>query len=191
MAAVAAAGGTSGAGGREPRAGRRERLFLALWPDEEVRAALAALAREALGKSGRRVPAENLHLTLIFLGACDPALRARLEEAATALRGEPFVLRLERLGHWPGPRVLWSAPAEVPEALRRLAADLHGAAGGAGLSLERRPFRAHVTLARKVGGRHRERPHRPIEWPVGEFRLVASETRPEGARYRCLRRWAL
>ncbi|MDX1433841.1 MAG: RNA 2',3'-cyclic phosphodiesterase [Gammaproteobacteria bacterium] len=171
---------------------RRERLFFALWPDAACRAALAALARERLPrKRGRAVADENLHLTLAFLGAVDGGFRACAEDAAASVSVAPFVLSFERSGYWPRSRVLWSAPAETPPALHRLASALSRALLPCGYEPERRAFSGHVTLARKVQGPIETLPHAPIAWAVREFHLVRSETRSEGASYEVVATWAL
>ena len=163
----------------------RERLFFAVWPDDATRAALAGIARSALGRGdGRLVAAENLHLTLAFLGSVDEAFRACAERAAGGVSAPGFTLELVRAGCWPRARVLWSAPEETPDALSALAAALNGALRDCGFTPEARPFRAHVTIARKVRGNRRPIAHAPVRWRVDAFHLVASQTHPGGARYR-------
>jgi len=179
-----AAAGTSGADAA------RRRLFFALWPDAGVRAALAELAASVALRRGRRVGAERLHLTLVFLGAVDAPARARAEQAAGEVRGTRFELRLERLGHWARSRVAWSAPRETPAALIALVTDLRARLERRGFAPERRPYRAHVTLARDAG-RIRGTPHAPVRWPVEAFHLVESVTAPAGAGYRVVRSWPL
>ncbi|MDX1433541.1 MAG: RNA 2',3'-cyclic phosphodiesterase [Gammaproteobacteria bacterium] len=170
----------------------RQRLFFALWPDESTRDALAAIAKAALGDaSGRLVPPENLHLTLAFLGSVDETLRACAERAAGRISTPAFTLELVRAGRWPRARVLWTAPAETPEALSQLALSLNEALRDCGYSPESRPFRAHVTLVRKTHGRSAEIAHAPVRWCVAEFHLMASQTNPHGARYQRLATWRL
>lgn len=172
-------------------ASARERLFFALWPDEASRAALAALAREALPGRGKLVAPENLHITLVFLGGADPQQRACAERAAGAAAAPAFTLRLERLGGFRRAGVLWSAPCETPAPLHTLVDGLNRGLAPCGFEPETRPYHAHVTLARKLERRVRERPHPPIEWPVQAFHLVQSHLHAQGARYRILRSWPL
>ncbi|MEK7758301.1 MAG: 2'-5' RNA ligase family protein, partial [Pseudomonadota bacterium] len=52
-----------------------QRLFFALWPDPVLQQRLAQAAEALLPRAaGRRVRAENLHCTLVFLGAVEAAL---------------------------------------------------------------------------------------------------------------------
>ncbi len=170
----------------------RQRLFFALWPDNDTRQALARLATTRLPRAnGRPVAARNLHLTLAFLGPVDGGLRECAERAAASLSAPTFVLEFRRTGYWPRPRVLWTAPERTPAALTGLAGMLRSALVACGHEPESGPFRAHVTLARKVRGPLGEAAHGSIRWPVSEFRLVESQTLARGARYRPLQSWSL
>jgi 2'-5' RNA ligase len=164
------------------------RLFLALVPPPETRASLARLAR-SLRHGGRAVPAANLHITLAFLGTVTAGRARDAAAVADGFAGSGgFELCLETVGHWPRPRVLWCAPQRTPAALASLAGALAAALRARGFELERRRFAAHLTLARKVShyaGHNRLR--EPVLWDVDSMQLVASRTRPEGARYRVLR----
>ena len=66
------------------------RLFFALWPPPEAARALADWANDvASGTAGKPVVAENIHLTLAFLGEADPgeaALGARAVHVESAER---------------------------------------------------------------------------------------------------------
>jgi len=169
-----------------------QRLFFALWPEPALQRALAAEAREALGKRrSRRVPEENLHVTLAFLGEVGPEARVCLEEAAGDIAGEAFTLSMDRLGFRPGRNMLWAFPARTPEALERLADDLGAALEACGLERDKRPFRAHMTLARKAQRMPRQRAIDPVHWRVERFVLVASELGPQGSAYSLLREWPL
>lgn len=69
---------------------RARRLFFALWADEAMRQAMAQATRKAASASGGHpVPAENLHVTLAFLGPVPERRLARLGEIARATAGAP------------------------------------------------------------------------------------------------------
>jgi len=169
----------------------RQRLFLALRPPPAVQETLAKVARRALHHQGRLLPPENIHLTLCFLGALDAGQRVRVETAAGTIRGDAFDLTLDHFGHWPRPRVFWSAPAQTPESLYQLVGALQAALRAEGISVEARPFRAHVTLARKVSQFAGPVGHPAVVWPARDFCLMESQTLPQGARYRLIGSWSL
>lgn len=177
-----------------PPPAERERLFLALWPDPGLQRAIERAAREAVRETGGRpVPAENLHITVLFVGSVERERRHCLEQALAA-RGDlrAFTLELDRLGYWRRPRVLWLAPTHVPEALEELAAALRAAASGCGLATESRPLRPHLTLARKARRRgDAQALGEALCWPVDRYCLVRSQTLPEGARYESIGEWPL
>lgn len=167
------------------------RLFFALWPDAEVREALAALSRRRIRKLARRVPDANLHITLAFAGAVSTSVQACLESAAGRVSGAPFELCIDRAGYWPGPRIIWAGPTHVPPPLWALVGALREVFEACGLEPERRAWRPHITLARKAGrGLHDDR-LAAIPWSISDFCLVESVSDAAGTRYLPLRRWAL
>lgn len=169
----------------------KQRLFFALWPGAAVRERMAALARDLPRREGRRVPAENLHATLVFLGPTDAAARARAEAAVDGVRGRAFRLRLDECGYWPRPRVAWLSPSVVPLALTEFHAALSDALGGGGVAIDPRPFVPHVTVLRDARRQPLPGPVGPIDWEVDSFVLVESVTHAGGARYAVLRTWPL
>ncbi|MFC9302642.1 RNA 2',3'-cyclic phosphodiesterase [Streptomyces albidoflavus] len=172
----------------------RPRLFVAVVPPDAVLAELrrATAALDALPGAGRLRPTEagGRHVTLAFLGACDPGrldgLAARLARAAH--RTAPFPLALRGAGHF-GDRVLWARPDGDLDALARLAERVRAAATRAGLPPDaEHAFRPHLTLARV-------RPGPPLRlapfaealaqlaagpWQADEVRLVRSVPPPGG-----------
>jgi 2'-5' RNA ligase len=167
------------------------RLFFALWPDDEVRAALASLARTQGQRQARRVAADNLHITLAFPGNVTAGVQACLEATAGSITGAPFELAIDRLGYWSGPRIIWAAPSQTPAELWSLAATLREVLAGCGLEPEKRPYQAHITLARKANRAINVTRIEPIAWSIRRFCLVESVSEPTGVRYQVLRAWPL
>lgn len=168
------------------------RLFFALWPDPQRQQTYHRLARRLLAETGGRpVAAPDLHLTLAFIGAADAAVRHCLEDVADTVALAPFELTLDRAGYWPRPRVAWLGTTQTPEPLRELARRLNEGMAVCGLQPERRPFAAHLTVARKARCAPAGEAIAPQAWPVADFVLAESLTLPQGGRYRVLRRWPL
>jgi 2'-5' RNA ligase len=131
------------------------RLFVAVDVPEDLRRAVEESCRRIRAQlpEARWVPADNLHLTLAFLG---PVEAERSEELARALRpvfaaAEAFSLHLEGAGTFPPrrpARVAWIGFGESA-ALQRLQEAVRDAAARClGLEPEGRPFHPHLTLAR-------------------------------------------
>ena len=174
----------------EPSASQR--LFFALWPGAEVQAALAEAGAAALGRrKARRVAADKLHITLAFLGEVDDRTQACAESVAASLAGRAFDLSLDQLGYWGRRGLLWAGPAATPPALSALVADLGAGLEQCGLPQDQRPFRPHVTLARKAPRLPSHQPIPAIHWPVRRFVLVASRLTPQGAVYPPVGEWSL
>jgi 2'-5' RNA ligase len=172
------------------------RLFLALLPDECVRAALAQTAaalRARQGPPAGWVDPLRYHATVHFLGdhpSPRPDLVATVERAGGALRGEAFDWTLDRVRSFHGrrpPRVLCGSV--LPEPLQALWTRWRGALLRAvpGLRLESR-FVPHVTLAY---GREPlpEAEVEPVRWRVNGVALVQSVVGRHD--YRTLASWPL
>jgi len=138
------------------------RLFVACELPDEVREALASVQdglRRLDPPALRWVRPEGIHLTLKFLGAF---ARRRVDELVEALDHvvEPFALTVTpaTLGGFPSAslragggarlRVLWLGLEGDVEGLAGLARRVDEALVPLGFPAERRPFRAHLTLAR-------------------------------------------
>ena len=149
------------------------RSFIALLPDEQVRQQLAAW-RDAWTwpRSATPVKSARLHITLHFLG---DVARDRIPELADALAVPftPFMLHLDRLALWPhGIAVL--EPQAVPDALLALHGALAVPLREQGLPIDTRPFRPHVTLARRAQGAVFPVAGSVTEWHIGSYALMAS-----------------
>ncbi|MFC4801126.1 RNA 2',3'-cyclic phosphodiesterase [Neobacillus sp. GCM10023253] len=98
----------------------------------------------------------DLHITLAFLGSA-PAekLEASVNNVKSAIKSEQaFTLKINDLGIFgakDSPRVFWADTEESPE-LQALRKKIFQACEEAGFELEKRPFRPHITMARKWRG---------------------------------------
>jgi 2'-5' RNA ligase len=170
------------------------RLFFALWPDPGTLAAslerLRALTR---GSEGRPQRPDQLHLTLEFLGNVpEDRLAAVLEAGAEASRNlQPFEVVFDRLEHWRRPQVLCLTAEVTPPPLAALVESLRVGLVARGFQTEQRPFKAHLTLARKVRRAPTDPAFEPLAWPAHEFSLVESTTDPAGSRYERLATWPI
>ena len=168
------------------------RVFVALSLPEATRASLAAI--QAQLNAGRIVDEENLHLTLLFLGDQDDEALGDLHDALTAIASPGLVLRIPGLGSFGGarPRALWAGIAPDP-ALSALHRAMKGAARRAGLAVEARKFKPHVTIARFGHGFAEDEEfqrfvaaHAGLSLPpfeIRQFSLFASTLRPDGPVY--------
>lgn len=173
------------------------RLFVALEIPSAVRQNLAALldSFKAITKEPRWVRAENLHVTLKFLGEVAEgkfdAVRGALGEICS---DEAVVLEFRGLGFFPNdkhPRVFWAAMEASPN-LKTLVGDIEGAMEKLGIPREKREFSPHLTLARIERPRLPEALRKLIadsqqrafgSLRTSEFHLIQSKLKPTGAEY--------
>lgn len=160
------------------------RLFIGLWPPPDAHAALVAHSQGwTWPAQARRTRPERLHVTLHFLGEVAsewlPALRREIDFPWTGC-----ALLLDRPVVWPGGIAVLEASA-VPGPLADLHGELAARLRGLGLPVEERPYRPHVTLARKAFGARPPASPEPVRWRAAAgFALVHSL--PGGRGYETL-----
>ncbi|WP_144555178.1 RNA 2',3'-cyclic phosphodiesterase [Bacillus sp. X1(2014)] len=106
----------------------------------------------------RWVHYQDLHITLAFLGGAPPdKLTEADKDVRIALSDETaLTLNINRLGFFgsvTSPRVFW-ADTEESTHLQTIRKKVFSACEQVGFQLETRPFRPHITLARKWMGEH-------------------------------------
>ena len=173
------------------------RLFIAIEIPDNIRAGFASLLKEfrAIAPQVKWVRAENLHVTLKFLGETESAKLGALQNVLSGLRStDPVNLEFRGLGFFPNekrPRVFW-AGMEASANLKTLAADIDQAVHRLGFPLEDRPFAPHLTLARfqppgippKLLQAVREKSAQAFgSLRTGETHLIESKLKPTGAEY--------
>jgi len=167
------------------------KLFFALWPDADTRAALNQ-AGKRLYKAwgGRRMRSDSLHLTLAFLGDTPMTRLDELRQLAATVAGEAFTLTLDSPGCWQHNHVGWLGASETPAALGQWVSNLTAALQTAQFSFDPRPFVPHVTLLRNA--RCTAPPVcQAVVWRAGYFALLASRRMESGGGYEALGEWPL
>ena len=170
------------------------RLFIGIRPPEPIRDALTD-AMEGI-EGARWQDAEQLHLTLRFVGEVETPAANDLAGQLAQIEWPRFPLRIDGVGaferksrYGSHPHALWArVPASEP--LEGLRQKVERACDLAGLGRETRRFTPHVTLARL------NRSSGPIghwlasfsdlsagPWEAAEFILYESHLGHEGAHY--------
>ncbi|HBX57984.1 RNA 2',3'-cyclic phosphodiesterase [Pseudomonas sp. UBA2684] len=164
------------------------RLFFALRCPAELASEIVAW-RDALPVEGRALTAANLHLTLAFLGQQPRARVNELQELAARVEAAAFTLHLDQLGRLKN-GLLFLAPSRPPAALLALAQALRDELRTAGIPLESRAFKPHLSLLRHC-------PWLPLDatpsfdWPSTHFALFSSRQSARGSHYQQLEQWPL
>ena len=168
------------------------RVFFAIWPDDSLRAVLAALAREVARETRGRPPAENnVHLTLAFLGEQPSSKVEALRKLASGIGATRFGLTLDEIGCFRRSGVAWLGASAPQAKLLALQARLALALRDDGFPVDERPYTPHLTLARRIRASIQRSLPTPIVWEVNSFALVASEFGGAAPTYRRLAEWPL
>lgn len=119
---------------------------------DAIQTATASLRRTLAGDLVRWVPAQNIHLTLKFLGDVSPTSLELIQHMLQIEAGkhQPFDATVEGFGCYPNarrPRILWVG-LQAPASLTSLYHDLNAAAARLGYPSEDRDFSPHLTIAR-------------------------------------------
>jgi 2'-5' RNA ligase len=168
------------------------RLFVGLPLPPEYRAMLVGLDPKLRGL--RWLPAEQLHLTMSFLGEVAEEPAAELRAQLAGVRVPPFFLPLQGVGSFQSRgkvSVVWVGVGRGHPHLFALHKKVQDAVLRAGLEPDLRPFHPHVTVGR---ARELSRPalqpflkqHHDEEFglfKVEGFTLFSSVLSPEGSTY--------
>ena len=163
------------------------RCFLAVTPDPQTALAIEAWRQRCWSSLQRATPAQNYHLTLAFLGKPDARQRETVEMELANLRCHACSIELDEAGYWPGNGIVWLGSRQPNDALDALAGQCRRLANRAGIGVDKRPFTAHLTLARG----QREPPPAPLlppDFSIGatSIDLYESILDRQGARYRLI-----
>ncbi len=166
-----------------------KRLFFALWPDPITRQQCVEIAA-GFQHVGKPVAANNLHVTLAFLGQIDAERQIAVTKAADLIQFEPMLLTFDRVDYWKKPGLICLTTAHTDLATHQLAEELNLASRQLGLKMDDRPFRPHVTLLRKARA-IAAKSITPIHWQTNSFALLESCSTPTGVEYRMIQLWSL
>lgn len=169
------------------------RLFFALsLPTALQKQVIQWRADSFESEAGRPVAAANLHLTLAFLGEVSDHKAGILGDIASRIASPAFSVRLDDLGHWPRPGVVWLGTRRAPLGLLQLASLLRSHAARNGCHQPTMPFHPHISLLRGAT-RPVTLPAATPEWQLNatEFSLYESRFHQGRTRYQCLQSWPL
>ncbi len=176
------------------------RAFLGLELPQHVRSQL--VLQQFLMPVRRKLPPENFHITLVFLGEAGNAQLEALDQALSRLEVIPFGLVLEGLGLFGRDKAHNLHALVRPEpALLVLQGKLANIARAVGFSPDRRRYHPHVTLSYLRPGSFDQREleaavaqsaqFRSDPFEVTEIALFRSHLRPDGAVHDVLERYPL
>jgi 2'-5' RNA ligase len=166
----------------------KQRLFFGLLPDRETHKKLIELAMSfPIIKGVRPVPKDNLHITLQFLGYLEANERKCLEKKMVQTFVQSFSLRFDLYGYFKTSQTLWLGCSSYPAELTRLVNHLKSIGESCGAKMDKRVYKPHITLFRKVPSA--DFPNIPftITWRATEFHLLESVPNENTTRYNVLK----
>jgi 2'-5' RNA ligase len=174
------------------------RLFIAIPLPPDIASRAATVIPPAL-PALRRVPPENLHVTLAFLGWTD---EARLGDVIASARAAAspvarFRLELAGAGRFPGtgrPRVVWIGIASGATSVHELSERVGFELRSRDIRFDDRPLSPHLTLARvandatgpeaqTIAAAVPELVTPDLAFDVASIAVMQSALSPKGARY--------
>ncbi len=155
------------------------RLFIGLFPDPGVQAAIAAHRASWSWPPGARLTnVARIHMTLHFLGEVEAGREALLSRLLCEVPVHRMSLRLGTPQTWRQQiAVLRTQPHAGLDALHEAIAR-QVARAGFSIANERERWLPHLTIARRTRGAVPPADPAPIVWRVDHFALVCSHLRP-------------
>lgn len=158
------------------------RLFIAIQLSDNTKKALVNLMHELKkqGVDGNYVPAQNLHMTLAFIGEYDDP--AKIKEVISRVPVPEFRLSLSDMGNFGN--ILW-AGVKGNQKLKAYVKDLRSALDVEGIPYDRDKFVPHITLIRKYTAKRSHKVSMPkAEMMVKKASLMKSEQKNGKAVYK-------
>jgi RNA 2',3'-cyclic 3'-phosphodiesterase len=145
------------------------------------------------------MPPEFFHVTLAFLGSVPEErvseVKAIARQVATEVALTSVEVCFDVIEYWKKAGVICATARADSRAdgtrAGTLASALKSHLTAAGFAPDLKPFRGHVTLARKISRPVRQSDLSPVGWSFTDFALVESRTETRGAVYRVLESFPL
>lgn len=124
------------------------RLFIAINIPELIKLQIQGMGRSI--RNGRPVPADQLHLTLKFIGEVESSMLLDIHEKLEEITFDKFSTKVKGIGIFPlrgAPRVLWAgiSPTEMTIRLRNT---IENELASINIPKEKQKYSPHITLAR-------------------------------------------
>jgi len=140
------------------------RTFIAIELPKEAKDVLRELQDQLKSSQAdvKWVAAENIHLTLKFLGERDEKKIAEISQILDemAKENQPYEINLVSLGTFPDadhPRVVWAGIDQGDAQTRKIAQALEEKIAKVGIPKENREFSSHITIGRVKSNINREK----------------------------------
>ena len=86
--------------------------------------------------------------------------------------------------------MLWIGPKHIPQSLTNLVESIKQIVEQQGLETDKRSYKPHITIARKVKQIQLPEQSIDIRWQVNSFALIESKSTDMGVAYKLIQQWA-
>ena len=150
------------------------RLFVAIQLSDELKKKITGSMHEMKkqGIRGNYVPAQNLHLTLAFIGETNEP--DNVKEALGQVKYKSFHMSLSEMGTFGD--LLWVG-MKGNQGLSAAAKAVREALDAAGIDYDRKKFTPHITIIRKASGSWKQVPAPKGEMTVRKLSLMKTTFR--------------
>ncbi len=157
------------------------RLFIAICLTDKMKEPLLGLQREIAARGGdcALTKARNMHLTLAFIGEYERP--GEVLKAMQSVPFEPFELSLSGAGTFGS--ILWGG-VSCPDSLFGYVRSLKKALSDRGIPFDEKPFKPHITVARKFSGSTGGLNPGGASMTANRISLMSSERTPGGMEYK-------
>ncbi len=168
------------------------RAFLTVVPDVQTALAITRWCDLCWPSGGRKIPVQNYHLTLAFLGDVDESALQKLSEIFENFNHSALKIQLNKVGYWSHTDVLYLGSDAVDAGLQSLHEKCRQAANRIGARGSAKRYEPHITLARKL-----VMPPPPalvepdFSFEATSLELWSSVREAKGAHYSTLASWNL
>lgn len=173
-----------------------KRLFFALQPDASCQQQILDYQQQcqALLPLAKATTANNLHLTLHFIGQADEAYAESLQQAAARVVAPEVKFMLDRHGYFKKPKIFWLGCKQPDKSLLQLHQQLGLALQNCGFTEQYASYVPHVSLFRKfnTGYQAIQMPAvNAISFTANRFVLMESISTAHGVQYRPIQSYTL
>jgi len=170
---------------------KKHRVFFAILPSPDVLGDIATIQQKHQINGAHYTPLEKVHITLLFLGSLNAKTVVTVKEHAAKVQVKKFNISFDKTGIFKKTQILWLGTSKINTEISNLHDDLYQQIKRHGVSLEKRKFKPHITLARKFVSNHFTNPPEPINFSVTHFYLMESIPIQGGVKYEILETYPL
>ena len=168
-----------------------KRLFFALEIPKANKSTIATWRSNLITKFTNPVTAENLHLTLCFLGQINETVEQQIMLKMAEIRGQLIELVFTHLGVFHQAKVAYLSPDIVPDALDLLVRQQVQLARECGIATDHRTYFPHITIARKVSFLAKNPIMPTFSVTFKKIVLYHSVSTKNGIEYHKIKSWSL